>query len=81
MAGDTGTSAENDDLRKAVAGEERELHDAPSLAQDGARIRRDSDSGPTADTLLTSWEILEAEQLGPRLRSLQADDKDDKPEE
>lgn len=73
MDGDAGTSAA-DDLHDAVAGEQRELDGAPSLAEDGPRVRRDSDAGPTADTRLTAWEIMEAEELSSRLRSLQPDD-------
>lgn len=74
MDGD-GETSPADDLHDAVAAEERTLRGAPSLAADGPRVRRDSDDGPTADTRLTAWEILEAEQLDPRLRSLQSDDE------
>ena len=72
MADDAGMSLDDEDLPDAVAREERVLHDAPSVAQDGPRMRRDSDAGPSAETRLTGWEILEAEELGPRLRNLHA---------
>lgn len=74
MDGDAEPS-ESDHLHDAVAGEEQALRGAPSLAEDGPRVSRDSDAGPTADTRLTAWEILEAEELNPRLRSLQAKDQ------
>ena len=73
MTGERESGTEDDDLGDAVAAEQRLLAGAPSLAKDGPKARRDSDSGPTADTMLTASEILEAQNLGPRLKNLQAD--------
>lgn len=73
MTGEPKDSAEHDDLGDAVAAEQKLLHGAPSLAEDGPRMRRDSDAGPTSETMLSASQILESQGLGARLQNLQAD--------
>ena len=64
---------QREQLSDAVTAEEELLARAPSLAKDGPRVHRDSDDGATAEIMLTASEILEAQGLGPRLRSLEGD--------
>lgn len=73
MTSEEQSSAEREQLGDAVAAEQRLLDGAPSVAEDGARIQRDSDAGPTAETLSTASQILDAQGLGARLHNLQED--------
>ena len=63
----------DNELADVVAAEERQLHGSPTVEQETERLRRESDSPPTEETMLTAWHIQEAKALAPRLDKLQAD--------
>ncbi len=69
----TENDARDDELADVVAAEEKQLPDAASLREDIQRVHRESDVGPTADTMLTAWGVQEDVALAPRLRSLHMD--------
>lgn len=73
------TSDSDRKLHSTVESEETSLQDAPSLTEDGPGVHRETDDGPTADTMLTASQIAESQGLTPRLRSLDADTKPDRP--
>lgn len=76
MTDDRTNRTESEPLDEAVTDELRSLHAAPSLDEARARSSHDDGGQPTAETMSTDYQVLEAQRLDPLLRNLKADSEE-----
>jgi hypothetical protein len=58
-------------LSEIIGEELHALLGAPSLAGDGARVRREVDAGPTEETMETAWSISQSQSYDVMLSNLE----------